>query len=289
MATEGVKHMEWIDRFNEAISYIEAHLTDEIDYARLGEIACCSSYHFQRMFTYLAGQPLSEYIRKRRMSLAAVDLQGGTAKIVDVAAKYGYSSPTAFNRAFQSVHGVAPSAVRDEGVSIRSFPPLKLSVIVKGAEEMNYRIETKAPFRIVGVSVPLEQDIEKSFLSVPQKWGEVSMNGTLARLAGMMNTPPMGVLGVSVCNDLEPWRYYIAVPTDQPAGEFEEYTVPAATWAIFSGSGTNLSLQDLERRVITEWLPTSGYEYGSAPDVELYLNPDPENAQYELWIPVVKK
>ena len=107
--------MEWIDRFNEAIDYVERHLTDEIDYVRLGEIACCSSYHFQRMFTYLAGQPMSEYIRKRKMSLAAVDLQGGAMKVVDVAAKYGYDSPTAFNRAFQSVHGVAPSAVREEG------------------------------------------------------------------------------------------------------------------------------------------------------------------------------
>ena len=281
--------MEWIDRFNEAIDYVERHLTDEINYVRLGEIACCSSYHFQRMFTYLAGQPMSEYIRKRKMSLAAVDLQGGAMKVVDVAAKYGYDSPTAFNRAFQSVHGVAPSAVRDEGVSIKSFPPMKLTVVVKGAEALNYRIETKPAFRVAGVSVPLARDIEDNFQTVPAKWGEVAMDGTLERLAGMMEPPVMGILGVSVCNDIEPWRYYIAVGTDKKADGFETYTVPAATWAVFAGSGTNVSLQDLERRVVTEWLPTSGYEYGSAPDVEVYLNPDPENAQYELWIPVVKK
>lgn len=281
--------MEWIDRFNEAIDYMEQHLTDEIDYMRLGEIACCSSYHFQRMFTYLAGQPLSEYIRKRKMSLAAVDLQGGDEKVIDVAAKYGYHSPTAFNRAFQSVHGIAPSAVRDEGVSIKSFPPVKLTVVVKGAEELNYRIETKPAFRIAGVSVPLAPDIEDNFQAVPMKWGEVSMDGTLERLAGMIALPPVGILGVSVCNDIEPWRYYIAVATDGDAAGFETYTVPAATWAVFPGSGTNVSLQELERRVVTEWLPTSGYEYGSAPDVEVYLNPDPENAQYELWIPVVKR
>ena len=106
--------MEWIERFNEAISYIEEHLTEEIDYEQLGRIACCSSYHFQRMFTYMAGVPLSEYIRRRKMSLAAVDLQGGNMKIIDVAGKYGYSSPTAFNRAFQTVHGIAPSAVKSE-------------------------------------------------------------------------------------------------------------------------------------------------------------------------------
>lgn len=279
--------MDWIDRFNEAINDIEAHLTEEIDPARLGRIAGCSSYHFQRMFTYLAGMPLSEYLRRRKMSLAAVDLQGG-GKIIDVAMKYGYSSPTAFNRAFQSVHGVAPSAVRGEGVPIKSFPPLTLVVTVKGAQEMSYRIETKPAFRIVGVSVPLEQNIEDNFMTVPTAWGEVSANGTLERLAGMMDTPPMGVLGVSLCNDREAWRYYIAVSSSAPSGDLETYTVPAATWAIFPGSGTNVSLQELERRVVTEWLPTSGYEYGSAPDVEVYLNPDPENAQYELWIPVVR-
>ncbi len=281
--------MEWIERFNDAISYIEEHLTDEIDSKQLGQIACCSAYHFQRMFTYIAGVPLSEYIRRRKMSLAAVDLQGKDMKIIDAAGKYGYQSPTAFNRAFQSVHGIAPSAVKNEGVSVKSFPPITFKIIVKGAEEMNYRIETKEAFRIVGVSVPLHQDIEKNFAVIPSKWEEISKNGTLGRLAGMIDTPPMGVLGVSTCNDTEPWRYYIAVSTSQSAGDLEEFMVPAATWAIFPGEGTNQSIQELERRIVTEWLPTSGYEYGSAPDVEVYISPDPQNAQYEVWIPVVKK
>lgn len=281
--------MEWIERFNDAISYIEEHLTDEIDPKQLGQIACCSAYHFQRMFAYIAGVPLSEYIRRRKMSLAAVDLQGKDMKIIDAAGKYGYQSPTAFNRAYQSVHGIAPSAVKNEGVSVKSFPPITFKIIVKGAEEMNYRIETKEAFRIVGVSVPLHQDIEKNFAVIPSKWEEISKNGTLGRLAGMIDTPPMGVLGVSTCNDTEPWRYYIAVSTSQSAGDLEEFMVPAATWAIFPGEGTNQSIQELERRIVTEWLPTSGYEYGSAPDVEVYISPDPQNAQYEVWIPVVKK
>ncbi len=280
--------MEWIDRLNNAISYIEENLTETVDYEQLGRIACCSAYHFQRMFAYMAGVPLSEYIRRRRMSLAAVDLQSGE-KIIDVAGKYGYQSPTAFNRAFQTVHGIAPSAVKNEGVAVKSFPPISFKVIVKGAEEMNYRIETKEAFRIVGVSVPLEKDIEKNFAVIPSKWQEIAMNGTLQRLLGMMDTPPMGVLGVSTCNDEEPWRYFIAVSTSKPSDGLEEYTVPAATWAVFPGSGTNASIQELERRIVTEWLPTSGYEYGSAPDVEVYLNPDPQNAQYEVWIPVRAK
>lgn len=281
--------MEWIERLNDAISYIEKHLTDEIDYEQLGQIACCSSYHFQRMFTYMAGIPLSEYIRRRKMSLAAVDLQSTDMKIIDAAGKYGYQSPTAFNRAFQSVHGTPPSSVKNEGITVKSFPPITFKITVKGVEEMNYRIETKEAFRIVGVSVPLHQDIEKNFTVIPPMWEKVSRDGTLQRMAALMDTPPMGVLGVSSCNETEPWRYYIAVSSSQEKGDLEEYVVPAATWAIFSGEGTNQSIQELERRIVTEWLPTSGYEYGNAPDVEVYLNPDPENAQYEVWIPVVKK
>lgn len=223
------------------------------------------------------------------MSLAAVDLQSGNMKIIDVAEKYGYQSPTAFNRAFQSVHGTAPSAVKKDGASVKSFPPISFKITVRGVEEMNYRIETKDAFRIVGVSVPLHKDIEQNFAVIPAKWQEISVNGTLQKLIGMMDTPPMGVLGVSTCNDTEPWRYYIAVSTSQEKGDLEEYTVPAATWAVFPGEGTNQSIQELERRIVMEWLPTSGYEYGNAPDVEVYLNPDPQNAQYEVWIPVVKK
>lgn len=195
------------------------------------------------------------------MSLAAVDLQDKNMKIIDVAGKYGYNSPTAFNRAFQSIYGIASSAVKNEGVSIKSFPTILFKITVKGVEEMDYRIETKEAFRIVGVSVPLHKDIEKNFAAIPSKWQKISMDGTLQRLIGMMDTPPMGVLGIST-NDTEPWRYYIAVSTSGEKNDLEEYIVPSAAWAIFSGEGTNQSIQELERRIVTEWLPTSGYEHG---------------------------
>lgn len=280
--------MEWVDGLNQTIAYIEDHLTVGIDYESLAKLACCSAYHYQRMFAYMAGVPLSEYIRRRRMSRAAVDLQAGE-KVVDVGLKYGYQSPTAFNRAFQSVHGIAPSAVREEGAAVKSFPPLRFTIVVKGAEEMEYRIEKREAFRIVGLSAPLDRDLEKNFAVVPQMWGKAASDGTIPRLAALMDGQPAGLLGVSACGGEEDWRYFIAVSSTQPAGDFEEYTVPAATWAVFPGQGANLSIQDLERRAVTEWLPTSGYEYGSAPDVEVYLNPDPSNAAYEVWIPVVKK
>lgn len=269
--------------------YIEEHLTDEVDYEQLGRIACCSSYHFQRMFTYMAGITLAEYIRRRKMSLAAVDLQGGKEKIIDVAEKYGYHSPTAFNRAFQAFHGIAPSAVKNEGVSVKSFSPIVFSIAIEGAAELNYRIETKSSFRIVGISSPLQHQIEENFAVVPGMWQNAAMNGTIQRLAGLMDSTPMGLLGVSACNDEEQWKYFIAVSSTQTDDRFEEYIVPASTWAIFSGAGTNRSVQELEKRIIAQWLPASGYEYANAPDLEVYLNPDPENAQYEVWIPVVKR
>lgn len=223
------------------------------------------------------------------MSLAAVDLQGGNERIIDIAEKYGYRSPTAFNRAFQSFHGIAPSSVKSEGVSVKSFSPIVFRMTVKGAAEMNYRIETKEAFRIIGVSAPLDKEIENNFMVVPKMWQDAAADGTIQKLAEMMDTPPMGLLGVSACNDEEQWKYLIAVSSTKAGGEFEEYTVPASTWAIFSGKGTNRSLQELERQIITEWLPSSGYEYGDAPDIEVYINPDPQDAQYEVWIPVTKK
>ena len=154
---------------------------------------------------------------------------------------------------------------------------------------MNYRIETKDAFRIIGISTPLHKDLEENFAVVPKFWQDAAVNGTIPKLAGLMNTPPMGLLGVSSCGDAEEWNYFIAVSSTDENNEFEEYTVPAATWAIFPGEGTNLSIQELEQRIVTEWLPTSGYEYGNAPDIEVYINPDPQNAKYEVWIPVTKK
>ena len=282
--------MDWIERLNEAIRYMEENLTGEIEYDKLAQIACCSAYHFQRMFTYIAGMPLSEYIRRRKMSLAAVDLQGGQAKIIDVAAKYGYTSPTAFNRAFRSVHGINPSAVKKEGVAIKSFPPITFKITVKGVEEMNYRIETKEAIRIVGKSFPLSKEITQNFLEVPQMWQGAVLDGTIAKIISLMNEQPQGVLGVSACSDNEEWRYYIAVSSSADIdNSLEEYMIPGCTWAIFPGAGTGKSIQELEKRIVTEWLPTSGFEFTDGPDIEVYFDPNPQNTTYEVWIPVKKK
>ena len=142
----------------------------------------------------------------------------------------------------------------------------------------------------MGISAPLSREVEENFAVVPQMWGRAAAEGIPGRLATLMDSQPAGILGVSACGDEEQWRYFIAVATTAPLEDgLEEYTVPAATWAVFPGEGTNRSVQELERRIVTEWLPSSGYEYANAPDIEVYLNADPQNARYEVWIPVTKK
>jgi AraC family transcriptional regulator len=121
-------------------------------------------------------------------------------------------------------------------------------------------------------------------------WGLAAQNGTIEKLASMMDGDLKGLLGVSACYEETDWKYFVAVASNQAAEEnLEEFIIPESTWAIFSGRGSNLSIQELERRIVTEWLPTSGYEYGNAPDIEVYINPNPEDAVYEVWIPVVQK
>jgi AraC family transcriptional regulator len=290
MMKSGVEKMEWIDRLNDAMVYLETHLTGDLEYEMLAQKACCSVYHFQRMFSYMAGMPLSEYIRRRKMSLAAVDLKNRNMRILDIALKYGYESPTAFTRAFHNIHGMPPSKARNEGVVIKAFPAISFKIIIKGEAEMTYRIEKRSSFRIVGISHPLLTNIEHNFEIVPGMWQKAAMDGTIGHLVSLMDSEPNGVLGVSICNELEAWRYYIAVASSVDTGEmYESYTVPEQTWAIFPGTGNAQSIQQLEKRIVTEWLPTSGYEYANAPDIEVYFNADPENAQYEVWIPVITK
>lgn len=286
--------MEWLDGMNRSIAYIEEHLTGDIDIKQAARLAACSAFHYQRMFTYITDVPLSEYIRRRRMSLAAADLMHSGEKVVDLAQKYGYDSPTAFNRAFQSIHGVSPTKARQEGIRLTAFPPLTFTLSVKGEEAMNYRIETKEAFRIVGYVTGGHMSAEESMVKMPLFWGEVIRAGGIPKLCAIADGKKMqGLLGVCTYAEGEFEEYYIAVPSDAPVPEgMKEYTVPAATYAIFECIGAMpAAIQNVQRRIISEWLPTSGYEYANAPDIELYPDGDQSAADYrcEVWLPVVKK
>lgn len=284
--------MEWLSRLNETINYMEEHLEDKIDMERVAQIACCSVFHFQRMFSYLSDVPLSEYIRRRKMTKAAFDLQYSNEKIIDIALKYGYESPTAFNRAFQSIHGIAPSAARAEGVKLKAYPPISFKITIKGEVEMNYRIERKGSFKIVGVKEHYSMSIEESLANVPLFWQKTVQRGLIPKLCTLMNKDS-GILGISTCMNGKDFDYYIAVASDQKTPEnMEEYLVPECTWAIFECIGPMpAAIQNMQKRIVSEWLPNSGYEYANAPDIEVYFEGDQQAEDYkcEVWLPVVKK
>lgn len=285
--------MEWIGRLNSALDYIEDNLDGEIDIERAAKIAACSAYHFQRMFSYIADMPLSEYVRRRKMTAAALELANGSAKVIDLALKYGYDSPTAFNRAFRSVHGIAPSAARKAGAPLKAFPRIIFSISIKGEAEMNFKMEHKPAFRIVGAKLPLDgMDVEESMKKVPLFWQKNA--GIIPALCTLMDkSGPMGIMGISFCNKTENQRYFIASASEKPVLEgMAEDIVPESDWAVFECVGAMPNaMHELQRRVITEWLPSSGCEYADAPDIEVYPEGDLSSPEYkcEFWLPVVKK
>ena len=285
--------MEWLERLNSAVNYIEEHLTDKVDIDQVSQIACCSAFHFQRMFSYLAEVPLSEYIRRRKMTRAAFDLQNSNQKVIEVALKYGYDSPTAFNRAFINVHGIAPSIAKQNGIVLKAFLPICFQISIKGESEINYRIEKKEAFKIVGVKEHYAINIEENFADVPIFWQKAAQSGILQTICSFLNREPYGVLGVSTCMNGKDFDYYIAVATSKETpSELSEYMVREGTWAIFEcvGSIPN-ALQNLQKRIVSEWLPTSGYEYADAPDIEVYFegNQQADDYRCEVWMPIVKK
>ena len=283
--------MQWMQQLNEAITYIEENLDEEISFQKVARIAGCSTYHFQRMFTYIAGIPLSEYIRRRRLTKAAFALQAGE-KVLDVALHAGYDSPTSFNRAFQVMHGIAPSLAKKEGTSLKAYGKITFSMTIKGETEMEYRIEKKEAFRVVGYSLTLEKDNDESFVKIPLYWNEMNKNGKVGHLCSMMDNQIPGLLGICCSGDNETsWKYYIAIvhKGGTPEG-MESYMVPASTWAIFPGQGEMPQvIQGLEKQILSEWLPTSGFEFGTAPDIEVYLSEDPKDQRFEVWVPLLTK
>ncbi len=147
--------MDWLQRINGIIDYIENNLTDEIKLDAIAKIGCCSIYHFQRMFSFLTDVSLSEYIRHRRLTQAAYELQNSRIKVIDLAFKYGYESPDAFSRAFQNLHGVPPTLARDLGARLKAYPRISFHISIKGEVEMNYRIEDKQSFSVIGKKIRL--------------------------------------------------------------------------------------------------------------------------------------
>ena len=296
--------MDWLGRMNGAIDHIEENLAGDIDYEAVARIACCSVYHFQRMFSFITEVTLSEYVRRRRLTMAAFELQNSDVKVIDLALKYGYDSPNSFTRAFQALHGVTPSSARDKGVRLKAFPRMSFFISIKGDAEMDYKIVEKGAFRVFGVEKVISMENGANFKMIPEFWTECRRNGTLERLMGI--PVPENKNGLCRVNSVMCYRdtgkdtfpYMVGIVDLEGTAAIPEtlavVDVEPNTWAIFRSEEHGMKdstekIQKLWGRIFPEWFPTSGYEHAEGPELELtyYIA---ENKFYtEVWIPVVMK
>ncbi|WP_426455027.1 AraC family transcriptional regulator [Paenibacillus sp. S-38] len=286
-----------LESMNAAMNYIEEHLTEPIDYKQVSRIALCSEYHFKRMFSFLAGVPLSEYVRRRRLTLAAFDLQNSEMKVIDLALKYGYGSPDSFTRAFQSMHGVTPSDARVQGRQLKAYPRMTFQLTIKGGNEMNYRLVDKEGFRIVGISKRVPIVFHGVNPEIASMWQSLDAE-TIGLLKALSNVEPAGLISASVnfsegrMEEKGELDHYIGAATtkDCPPG-LTALEVPALTWAVFEAVGPFPgALQEVWGRIYAEWFPSSSYEQAEGPEILWNEHKDVStpNFRSEIWIPVRK-
>lgn len=287
--------MDWLVRMNNAMEYVETHLSEAIDYDQVARIACCSTYHFQRMFSFITNVPLAEYIRRRRLTLAAFELQNSSVKVIDIGLKYGYESPEAFSRAFKKMHGVMPMSARNKGISLKAYPRLSFHISIRGDVEINYKIEEKPAFEMFGVSTLVNADGENPFIEIPKFWEKCTSDGTVNRIRTAAGLGEHGQIHAVLYNNQgERFSYMIGYFLPQsglPQG-FEKLQIPPQTYAIFS-TGINPDgqndIHDLWRRIWGEWFPTCDYNFANGPEFEMTYDRGKGMYEMEVWIPVVKK
>lgn len=289
--------MDWITGIQNAINYIENHLTEEIDYDKAAAEAACSSFYFQRIFSILCDISLSEYIRNRRLTLAGNELNASNAKVIDIALKYGYESPESFARAFSKFHGITPSEAKKNGSKLKSFSRLSVKITLSGGSVMDYKIVEKEAFEIIEKVEAHSIENETNSKSIPDFWTRSHNDGTVKTLFenATDNTFIFGVCYGNNSDSAKTFNYSIGAICDEntivPKG-FRKNTIPARTWAIFECKGAMpKAIQDMWHKITAEFFPTSGYEPTCEMDIEAYTEGDmgSENYRSEIWIPVVKK
>jgi AraC family transcriptional regulator len=284
--------VDWLERMNEVINFIEDNITCDIDYRKVAQIACCPNYHFQRMFAFITDIPISEYIRRRRLTLAAFELQQSNISVIEIAQKYGYQSHSSFTRAFNELHGIAPIAARKPGAKLKAYPRMSFHISIMGGIEMNYRIEKAGMFSAVGIKYRINSD--KAHSMVPLIWEEIRLNGVINNLFELADkTLTRGLGGIlGICSDGDWGRngeftYYIAVPCEkEPPKGMARVTFPESQWVVFEAP-TVTDIVKSWKRLYTDWIPTSGYSLADLPAIECYYPPE-HNPQNELWIPIIK-
>lgn len=284
-----------IEILNRIVAEVEKHLSDDIDIDALAADVGSTGYHARRMFSSLAGMPLSDYVRRRRMTAAASDLVG-TDDLLTIAVRYGYSSTEAFGRAFRAVHGVSHSDVRRDGGPLRSQPQLRFRLTVEGSAPMDARIIDRPAFRLIGhaARVPLIYDggnphIQQHIASLPASEHE--------RLKGLSSSEPAGLLQVSA--DVDPdytegteltYLHGVAVdPTSNVPDDLDAIEVKAGNWVVFSADGPYPDvLQSTYAASATEWFPSNPWRLRPGPSIVAVIDraSDFSTATCELWMPI---
>jgi AraC family transcriptional regulator len=289
--------MDWQERMTAAVDYLEGRLYGEADMAEAAAAANCSSFHFMRMFEVVTGMGPGEYLRRRRLSEAARLLSsGGEEKVIELAMRYGYESPDAFSRAFRREFGCLPTEARRRGARLHSYPRLTFSVVLKGDEPMEYRIEEMPAMELAGIGIRISSKGGENYDTVPAFWDGIMKDGRFKALCANGDAGRMGICGV--CRDFdmagEEFTYSIAVdapadPALMPAGS-ERFAVPASTWGKFTSRGPlRPNFQATIKRVFSEWMPAAtGWEHAGTAEIEYYPEGDPDSEGYfcEYWLPL---
>ncbi|MGM9986436.1 MAG: effector binding domain-containing protein [Bacillaceae bacterium] len=286
--------MGWVESIQKAINYMEEHLLDDISMNEVAKQANASVFHFQRTFTILTEMSIGEYVRKRRLTLAAQELVNTDCKIIDLAYKYGYETPEAFSKAFRRQHGVKPSEARKNIGKLKSYNRLMIQVSLKGVEPMKYRIVEREAFQVVGIKREFSLVDDGNIKGIPVFWDEVNGNGTDDLLFQLNNGEIKGVLGVCVDKRVvereQKIDYWIAAEYkgDTPEG-LVKLEIPAAKWGIFEVHGAMPdAMPKAWKQIYSEWFPSNNYEHGDGPELEVYSEEDPSNSDLysEIWIPL---
>lgn len=298
--------MDFFNRMLRVIDYIEDHLTEDFSVQDLAQIVCCDTYQFGRIFAYVMGITLTEYVRNRRLSMAALELKKPHAKVIDVALMYGYESPEAFSRAFKALHGISPSLVNKKATVLKMYPKMTLQISIKGADEMTYRIEAHGVIKGVGVSknfgkwtINAQGKTWKEQMGERWAFWEDFLNGTGNQLMAShykLYREPYYQFGMTFVDEQGDFIEYIGA--EDAGGDYKEFIkfeVPAGTWAIFPVKGSlHQEGHPMDKMLVDihgQWLPSSGYQVASNHMLEVYGPGDSNNDDYlcEIWIPVKKK
>ncbi|MER5640390.1 AraC family transcriptional regulator [Kitasatospora sp. NPDC002227] len=283
-----------LERLNQAMDHVEERLTGTVEVAELARIALTSEYHFRRLFSALAGMPLSEYVRRRRLTLAGAEVLAGELTLLEVAVRYGYGSGEAFARAFRAMHGVGPGEARRSGATLDSQPRMSFRLVIEGSSSMRYRIVEMPEVHVVGrkARVPLIHEgvnphIAELIKSVgPEEVGRIAALSDLAEPEGIVSA--VVHLSDSREEGAELDYYHAVLSSNRAPENLDGLTVEAGLWAVFENTGPYpLALQYLWRDVFTEWFPSNPYATRPGPEVlRTRQTPGSTESDSQLWIPV---